>query len=46
MHDESERLLEVHETTPANDSAAHVLRWVGLIGGLALCAWGIAATLM
>jgi hypothetical protein len=31
--------LEARSDTPANDNLARVLRWVGLIGGLALLAW-------
>jgi len=41
-----DRRLEVPEVTPANDSMAHVLRWVGLVGGLGLCALGIASALV
>jgi hypothetical protein len=46
MNDEdSEHHLRVPDSTPANDRAAHVLRWVGLIAGLCLCAIGIVAAL-
>jgi hypothetical protein len=37
--------LEVPNVTPATDTTAHVLRWVGLVGGLGLCAVGIASVL-
>lgn len=47
MKDEHrDHLLEVPEVTPANDAAAHVLRWVGLVGGLGLCAVGIVSALL
>jgi hypothetical protein len=45
MQDDIDRRLEVPNTTPTNDTAAHILRWVGLVGGLGLCALGIASVL-
>jgi hypothetical protein len=44
--DDDADFLEVPETTPANDTTARILRWIGLIGGLGLCAFGIATALM
>ncbi|MDG2570477.1 hypothetical protein P7L87_23165 [Vibrio parahaemolyticus] len=38
-------LLEVPKTTPANDTLARVLEWVGLIAGIGLIAWAIAIAL-
>lgn len=46
MDDPAKRRLEVPDITPANDAAAHVLRWIGLVGGLSLCAVGIASVLV
>ena len=34
--------LVVAKVTPANDRAARILRWIGLVGGLGLCAIGRA----
>lgn len=44
MHEDDNDYLEARSDTPANDNLARVLRWVGLIGGLALLAW-VTATL-
>jgi hypothetical protein len=46
VNKEPDHLLEVPDVAPANDSAARILRWGGLIGGLGLCAFGIASALM
>lgn len=43
MDDPAKRWLEELDLTPANDAAAHVLRWIGLVGGISLCAVGIAS---
>jgi len=45
MDEQANQRLEVPDVTPANDAAAQVLRWVGLVGGLGLCAAGIASIL-
>ena len=42
---DDDRRLSVPDITPANDAAAIILRWVGLVCGLALCALAIAGTL-
>jgi hypothetical protein len=41
MHQDDDDYLEARSKTPANDNLARVLRWVGLIGGLALLGWVI-----
>lgn len=46
MDDPTSRRLEVPDVTPANDTTAHALRWVGLVGGIGLCAVGIASVLV
>jgi hypothetical protein len=46
MDEQAYHRLEVPNLTPANDATAHVLRWVGLVGGLGLCAVGIASVLV
>jgi hypothetical protein len=45
MDEQAYHRLEVPDVTPATDATAHVLRWVGLVGGLGLCAVGIASVL-
>jgi hypothetical protein len=46
MNDEDlDHNLIVPEFTPATDRMAHVMRWVGLIVGVGLCAAAIVATL-
>jgi hypothetical protein len=39
MHEDDDDYLEARSATPANDNLARVLRWVGLVGALALLAW-------
>jgi hypothetical protein len=45
MDEPSDHRLEVPDVTPANDATARVMRWIGLVGGLSLCAIGIASVL-
>jgi hypothetical protein len=46
MNDEDlDHNLVVPDATPATDRMAHVMRWIGLIGGVGLCAAGIVAAL-
>jgi hypothetical protein len=42
MHEDDNDYLEARSDTPANDNLARVLRWVGLVGALALLTWVIA----
>ncbi|WP_262027884.1 hypothetical protein [Microvirga sp. Mcv34] len=37
--------LEASKTTPATDTLARILRWVGLLAGIGLCAWAISTVL-
>jgi hypothetical protein len=45
MRDDDDDYLEARSHTPANDNLARVLRWVGLVGALAVIVW-ITVTLV
>ncbi|WP_210485171.1 hypothetical protein [Microvirga antarctica] len=40
---EFDQSLTVSEFDPATDALAHVMRWVGLVAGIGIFAWALAA---